>query len=91
MKKIYQSVSLLLFGVLGACDYAPPKTVFDQPIKKRNINLVRHLGERLTLLRETDTDRTPLAINLATREMMNLPDNLIRSSTQDILAWMRGQ
>ncbi|MEL6660050.1 MAG: hypothetical protein AAFY48_12335 [Bacteroidota bacterium] len=48
-------------------------------------------NNKFLVLRQTDPDRTPVAINLATRELMNLPDNLIKSSTQDILSWMRGQ
>jgi hypothetical protein len=64
--------------------FASPEEISDQVAKSARNN-------QFLVLRKQDENRTPLAINLGTRELMNLPTNVAAKGTQDILKWMRAQ
>lgn len=64
MKINHQVIQTVLFLSLPlACDFIMPKTVFEEPIKKRTINLAYHIGEQLTILRGTDTIKYDISHN----------------------------
>lgn len=65
--------------------------LFDKPMEvSQNVQRSARNNQFL-VLRQTNEARTPVAINLGTRELMDLPADIASQGTQEILAWMREQ
>ena len=64
--------------------------LFDSP-KALNTNGVNKSARdnRFLIIRETNEARTPIAIDLQSRKMIDLPADVSGKATQEILAWMR--
>lgn len=65
--------------------------LFDQPVQVSDQVQRSARNNKFLVLRQTNAERTPLAINLSTRELVSLPADVASKATQDIIAWMRGR
>lgn len=65
--------------------------LFDKPVEVSDQVQRSARNNRLLVLRQTNVERTPLAINLDSRELMELPTEVAGQATQDIIEWMRGR
>ncbi len=64
--------------------FAEPQRVSDQVTQAARNN-------QLLVLRKQDESRTPIAIDLGARDLVDLPANVANKNTQEILKWMRAQ
>ena len=65
--------------------------LFEEPVEVSQQVQQSARNNQFLVLRQTNAERTPLAINLGTRKLMPLPAELAQSGVQDILSWMRQQ
>ena len=65
--------------------------LFDQPVQVSQNVPQNARNNQFLVLRQTDAARTPLAINLGTRDLMELPADIASQNTQAILKWMQEQ
>lgn len=64
--------------------FAEPQQVSDQVTQAARNN-------QLLVLRTQDEGRTPIAIDLGARDLVDLPVDVANKNTQEILKWMRAQ
>lgn len=64
--------------------FEEPQQVSDQVTQAARNN-------QLLVLRKQDEGRTPIAIDLGARDLVDLPANVANKNTQEILKWMRAQ
>lgn len=64
--------------------------LFDQPKELNTANISASArNNRYLVIREANEARTPIAIDLQARRLIDLPANVAGQSTQQILQWMR--
>jgi hypothetical protein len=65
--------------------------LFDQP-QQVSTNIQKSArNNQYLVLRKTDASQSPLAINLRTRQLVDLPADIATKKTQEIIAWMKAQ
>jgi len=63
--------------------------LFDEP-QQVSTNIQKNArNNQYLVLRKTDANQSPLAINLRTRQLVDLPADVAAKSTQEIIAWMK--
>jgi hypothetical protein len=64
--------------------------LFDKP-QQLSTNVAKSARNNQFLVLRTTNGNQPMAINLGTRELMDLPAEVASQGTQEILKWMRAQ